>query len=135
MKYALLFLILIISVVVFKAYRALTTRKQRLEATITNRLKNEYHAIKLAPCDNCCEAALQVSQKIFLTKDIPMPPLESCDRNSDCQCRLTHYDDRRQNEERRSINAVLQSIYKGIENRKQKEWEWGRRKSDEIYTF
>lgn len=106
------------------------TSKNRIaiKTIVTERSEKKYRAVKLMPCDNCCESAKWVSEKVYLERELPQLPLESCDRFSACQCKFDYYDDRRHNEERRSGSSILQNVFDGTNNREQKKR--GRRNDD-----
>jgi hypothetical protein len=129
-KYILLILILLTLYAVFKAFKANggLAREKKIEPSPNIQPKNNYHAVSVVPCEKSCNAASRASKETFLSTDLPRLPLASCDKILDCQCRFIHYDDRRQNEDRRSGSIVLQNTFAGKENRKQQKRD--RRKSN-----
>lgn len=73
MAYILSSLLLVVLLIVFKVYKTKTASKQKLqheserrtESVPTARPENKYHAIKVAPCDNSCNAASWISENIL----------------------------------------------------------------------
>ncbi len=84
------------------------------------KIKGPFAAVKIKPCgESCGEAQLQ-SEKMFLINEAPGLPLKNCDRIFNCRCRFVHFDDRRQQGDRRSHSTVLQSVFRGEESRNTK---------------
>jgi len=90
--------------------------------------KTKYHAIQVLPCEHSCDPARWVSSKIYLVSELSKLPLASCNKIDECGCKFKHYEDRRQNEDRRTDSIVLQNTFSGDETRKQKKK--GRRDND-----
>ena len=91
-------------------------KKDNITAKIS--VDTTYHAVKISPSQNACDPVKWVSSKLFLKTELTRLPLESCDRIDKCLCKFQHFDDRRQNEDRRNDSVVLQNVYAGVENRK-----------------
>lgn len=87
-----------------------------------------YRAVKIKPCEQACQAALQCSPIIFLSGQAPKLPLNACDRMNNCDCQFRHYADRRQQEDRRDAGYTMRDMYYQEERRSAKRI--GRRASD-----
>lgn len=87
-----------------------------------------YRAVKIKPCEQACQAALQCSPIIFLSRQAPKLPLNACDRMSNCDCQFRHYADRRQQDDRRDTGYAMRDMYYQDERRSAKRV--GRRTSD-----
>ena len=87
-----------------------------------------FRAVKIKPCEQACQAALQCSSIIFLSGQAPKLPLNACDRMTACDCQFRHYADRRQQDDRRSNGYVMRDMYYQGERRSAKRV--GRRASD-----
>lgn len=70
-----------------------------------------YRAVKIQPCKQPCQAALQCSPIIFLSAQAPKLLLNACDQMVDCDCQFRHYADRRQQEDRRNAGYVKHDMY------------------------
>lgn len=92
-----------------------------------------YRAVKIKPCKQSCQAALQCSSIIFLSGRAPKLPLNACDRMTNCDCQFRHYADRRQHDDRRSAGYVMRDIYYQDERRSAKRV--GRRASDRLSSM
>lgn len=90
--------------------------------------EQNYPAVKVKPCTNACQAAVQTSQLTFLTNQAPRLPLNACDRIGECDCQFRHYADRRQQEDRRDGSYVMRDMYRQEERRGKKRI--GRRAAD-----
>lgn len=81
-------------------------QNQAAEKTATGRRKasndTAYHAVSLLFAPNACNAAMELRGRRFLASAAPRIPLPECDA-MDCQCRFTHYQDRRNRTDRRSV--------------------------------
>ncbi|MEX1199986.1 MAG: hypothetical protein WEB02_04285 [Methylophaga sp.] len=75
-----------------------------------------YRAVKIKPCENACQAAVQTSQIIFLTTRAPRLPLNACDRMVSCDCQFRHFADRRRREDRRD-GYGMRDMYQQNERR------------------
>ena len=60
-----------------------------------------FEAKRMHICNQPCNAALKVRDKIYLSGDEPPLPLPDCDRPDGCHCSYTVHDDRRTGRERR----------------------------------
>lgn len=77
-----------------------------------------YSGVKIDECDFSCPSSFVLSRRVFLTREAPKLPLAGCDRVRKCQCKLIHFDDRRQNpDNRRVLSQVLRDIFRGDEKR------------------
>ncbi len=92
-------------------------KKHHQDKLETKKSETTFHAVKISPCDNACNSAHRLTSKIFLKLEAFTLPLEDCDRIDTCRCQYEHFDDRRQNEDRRTGSVALQDVYTGDENR------------------
>lgn len=55
-----------------------------------------FHAVEIVPVGKACQAAKGLTGTRFLSSGSPpIIPLAECDRQSTCQCRYRHHEDRR----------------------------------------
>lgn len=87
-----------------------------------------YHSVSIKPGEECCEAARQFGQKRFLAARAPRLPLPECAVTA-CECRYSHYSDRRSGDDRRAVFNWEQERDLGVVNRR---WNHGRRATDAI---
>ncbi|HSB96753.1 MAG TPA: hypothetical protein VLC91_09900 [Spongiibacteraceae bacterium] len=90
----------------------------------------KYRAVSIHCKEGACEAAKALADKRFLTSAAPSIPLPNCDKTR-CQCSYTHHNDRRNDDERRSVHGLQTELYPqttGSERRLRR----GRRKTDGI---
>jgi hypothetical protein len=66
------------------------------------RLVNPYHAVSIEPGSRACAESCKLSGERFLATSAPMLPLRGC-TSAACQCRYTHYNDRRARRDRRVL--------------------------------
>ncbi len=59
-----------------------------------------FRAVEIKPGKNACEASRALQGERFLSRDAPLTPLQDCTAEK-CTCKYVHYDDRRQEFERR----------------------------------
>jgi len=85
-----------------------------------------YHAIAIRPGPDCCQGALTIGDKRFLSHKAPPLPLRGCDAVS-CRCRYTHFSDRRSGVDRRAPDVWNPHAEQMSENRRQSR---GRRSTD-----
>jgi hypothetical protein len=86
---------------------------------------HRWHAVTIAAPENACAAAQACKGKRFLSGDAPSLPLGKCDAKQ-CQCRYSHYDDRR-GDSRRQDRKGAEQQGRDQSNRRQSR---GRRASD-----
>lgn len=95
--------LLLFSLVVIAAFVALywygTKSVAHLPAE-TRQQTNPFHAVTVKYRKDACDAVRQLEAKRFLAKEAPRLPLPDCTAKN-CGCRFVHYDDRRDNEDRR----------------------------------
>ena len=90
--------------------------------------KPPYSAVSIEPVeDACCNAVLEVAKQRFLVCDVPVLPLDACDRITQCQCIYKKWDDRRQEDRRTVVAGMGQQAFDGAEKRSLKR---GRRSTD-----
>jgi hypothetical protein len=77
-----------------------------------------YHCVAIRYRDGACAAVQRLVGQRFLSKEAPSLPVSACDAAS-CHCRYVHFEDRRQNDERRSPHPALVHVggYAGPERR------------------
>jgi hypothetical protein len=75
-----------------------------------------YHAVAIATGVRCCTGAEELKDQRFLSREAPKLPLASCDVLK-CECRYTHYDDRRRGPRRAREMGVALDAYEGDEKR------------------
>ena len=81
----------------FKPKRSQSTKslaKQR------DRSSTQWRAVKIATGLISCDAAEKLAGKVFLSRESPQFPLDSC-AEKDCRCKYVHLDDRRSASDRR----------------------------------
>ena len=70
--------------------RRITRKNTRVSNT-----RSRFRGVQLNPNhDDCCEAVRESTGQRFLSSEVPMLPLESCD-SDDCRCTYELFDDRR----------------------------------------
>ena len=126
MEFILIFLVAGIMFILWRSKMSKNTIA--IETLVTERSEKKFRAVRVKPCDDSCEPAKWVSQKVYLVKELSRLPLESCDRFLECECKFSQYEDRRQNEDRRSDSTILQNVFDGTNNRKREKK--GRRNED-----
>jgi hypothetical protein len=89
---------------------------------------NRFQAVSIHPGETSCEAARQMSSIRFLCKSAPGLPLPQCDVAS-CNCRYTHYSDRRSGRDRRAFYDWTRERELGTVNRRSGR---GRRSTDGV---
>lgn len=62
-----------------------------------------YRAVSVqAPTVGACEAATTIRNHRYLSAEAPLLPLTDCAHPTSCRCKYKHWDDRRQQDDRRS---------------------------------
>jgi hypothetical protein len=87
--------------------------------------RNRWHAVMIAAPGNACDAAQACKGKRFLSGDAPLLPLRECDAKR-CECRYSHYEDRRGDSRRRDKKGAAQQDHERTNRRASR----GRRASD-----
>lgn len=90
--------------------------------------KKPYAAVRVKPHQHACNAAFDISHRVFLVAEAPMLPLNDCDKAETCRCGYVHYDDRRHGRDRRGESIVMRDAYSKKERRHGESH--GRRKED-----
>ncbi len=110
---------IVLSLMLIALVYALFKMKHSPPDTRENHLKYmPYAAVKIEACDFSCSGAFECSSHVFLKREAPKLPLESCDSHTRCSCRFIHLEDRRQHhEDRRSGSRILQDTFRGDERR------------------
>lgn len=78
---------------------------RKAKATITN-----WRSVKINPGRNCCKAADDMQDKVYLASQAPIFPLPEC-TIKECSCRYSHLDDRRGGDDRREATEYSNRIY------------------------
>ena len=86
-----------------------------------------FHAVTIAAGPRACDAARQLRDQRFLSRDAPPLPLKDCSC-SNCECRYEHYDDRRKGGRRAHDLGVSIDGYDGSDKRQKSTR--GRRQTD-----
>lgn len=73
-----------------------------------------YHSVSIGPDKNGCASAKKHMNQRFLAREAPRLPLPDCDAVV-CQCRYSHFDDRRE-EDRRNSHALRRGLSSGPGN-------------------
>jgi hypothetical protein len=77
-----------------------------------------HRAVSISPKGQGCSAIKEIVGKRFLSKDAPLLPLPECDNRDNCDCRYSHWDDRRQEDDRRSpVGGMSAQMRDGDERR------------------
>ena len=87
-----------------------------------------YHAVSVAHRGPACTVVNTVGNRRFLAARVPQLPLPNCDAPH-CNCRYVHYDDRRQQDNRRMLYSLRSDLYVLAGNSERRATQ-GRRKSD-----
>ncbi|WP_166263830.1 hypothetical protein [Marinobacter caseinilyticus] len=100
------------------------SRKRVSQAAVSKEQTN-FHATKIVPGDNACQAAQDLQDKLFLDSKLNTPnlPLPDCTQASDCHCKYDHQGDRRSDESDRRLHSLQTELYpaaEGADRRRQK---------------
>src|SRR5690606_23095494 len=84
--------------------RVETPRKLKLPPIKLSRKNTRYHAVMIVCTDQACEAARSRAGIKYLSAEAPALPLAGCFLAAGvCTCRYEHFEDRREDDDRRSI--------------------------------
>jgi len=83
-----------------KNRRSRPSKPARKTISGAERSSTQWRAVRIAPCLMCCDAVMQVTDQVFLSRLSPTLPLESC-TEKDCRCKYIHLEDRRSGGDRR----------------------------------
>ena len=107
-----LLLVLVIAAVVAVVF---WYRKKIASVTEPPPVSNQFHAVTIRFRQNACPAVRALANTRYLAKEAPRLPLDEC-TVADCRCVYQHYDDRRDDEDRREHSGnVLR--YEGEQRR------------------
>lgn len=118
MKIVVFALMMIVSVAVVIGFRR-TSAKNLLPSSVHNGgPAHPYHCVAIRYREEACVAVQRLSGQRFLSREAPAIPLPACDAAS-CRCRYVHFEDRRQNDDRRNPRPALMGVggYLGPERR------------------
>lgn len=76
-----------------------TEFRQTVNYVPAHRVVNPFHAVGVKLGQTCCQAALEIKGRRFLSAEAPKLPLKTCD--AACGCVYVHYEDRRSGADRR----------------------------------
>lgn len=131
----LLILILTVTFIRFWPSPQTTNRKYgkgvhtRNTKTPISRQLSPYKSVSIVCDSSACEAAKALRRERFLTSEAPLFPLPDCG-SSNCSCRYSHHDDRRnQSDDRRTPMALSSELFERT-GRSDRRSEGGRRNSD-----
>ncbi len=91
---------------------------------------NPYSAVRIKPHQHACDAAFDLSHRVYLVSEAPLLPLPNCNKTESCRCGYVHYDDRRHGLQRRGKSIVMRDVYSKKERREDEHF--GRRKDDDL---
>jgi hypothetical protein len=88
----------------------------------------KYRGAEIIAAPNACDAARSLTGVRLRSADVPLLPLNICDRPATYNCKYRHFDDRRRGLRRESDEAstLIPGAYEGADRRKRP----GRRESD-----
>lgn len=118
MKIVVFALIMIVSIGVLIGLRRTSAKNLLVSNVHTGVPTHPYHCVAIRYRDGACPAVQRLSGQRFLSKEAPPIPLPACNAAS-CRCRYVHFEDRRQNDERRNPQPALIHVggYGGAERR------------------
>jgi len=119
---------IIVLLMVVVAYFLITRKKPDKPPPEPLANKKPYAAVSVKPHPHACNAAFDMSHRVFLVADAPMLPLNDCDKAETCRCGYVHYDDRRHVDDRRSETVVMHNAHS--KNERRHDEKFGRRKDD-----
>ncbi|MTI64072.1 hypothetical protein [Methylophaga sp.] len=119
---------LFILIVGVLAVYLLLIRKKKPESPVPEIHKHPYAAVRIKPHQHACNAAFDMSHRVFLVSEAPTLPLNDCNKADSCRCGYVHYDDRRNGHDRRGESIVMRDAYSKKERRNEERQ--GRRKRD-----
>lgn len=112
MEVALVILLLLVAAAYFLFFRR--PKKAQPEPLST---RKPYAAVRVKPHEHACNAAFEMSHRTFLVAEAPILPLPDCNKSESCRCGYRHYDDRRQDRQRRGDSLVMRDAYTKKERR------------------
>ena len=80
-------------------------------------LPQTFEAASVKPATNACGEAREMRGKRYLIQDVPSLPLSGCSNSAKCACRYEYWEDRRQDEDRRSAYHGIAEHYAASERR------------------
>ena len=84
-------------------------RQQQGKPAIARPIPRSYPGVTIRPDPTACDAAWAQKGKRYLTNDVPVLPLEGCDRTT-CQCEYVEYSDRRAGKARRATYVTATGL-------------------------
>lgn len=108
-----LFLLLVVAAV---AAAFFWFRKKYPTTADSRPASNRFHAVTIRFRPGACPAVQALAKTRFLAKEAPRLPLDECTVPT-CQCEYKHYDDRRDDEDRREESVAGALRYEGEQRR------------------
>lgn len=138
MKILFLLIVVVLAIVVFRFLRSSAKpaagtasgpkRVSRAKAVTTG--TNAYHAVSVICGPGACQQARALVDKRFLPAELSQLPLADC-TSSNCQCKFTHFDDRRDSESDKRAPTALRSELYTASGKPERRAGGGRRKGDQ----
>jgi len=83
-----------------------------IEMAVTNQIPTHFSVVSVLPnSQNCCEAVKEIVGMRFLSNEVPMFPLNECDRYDQCRCKYERWDDRRQHDRRDFDKGIANQFF------------------------
>lgn len=102
--------IILTSIFIFTAIWLVMRKGRGSIKAPANKTSCSFHGVTIQPCTNACYSVSTIERKRFLSNEVPLLPLNSCDRAS-CQCKYVHHTDRRSGQDRRYPTLKMQSSF------------------------
>ncbi len=80
----------------------------------------DFRAVSIAPSIMCCAAAMRATGRLYLLREAPHLPLESCTMPTNCSCKFRKNADRRDTDRRLFGSAETNRWFAGHDNRKRR---------------
>jgi len=80
-----------------------------------------FHAVEIRCTEGACQAAKDAGGKRYLATEVPLMPLEQCDRRDQCECSYRHFQDRRHGPRRTADDAVSSRAHTDCVERRRSE--------------
>lgn len=111
MQIAILIAVMILGLLVLFRLRHLRTtsrNNRKWDRRTDYGTTHPFHAVSIAPVENCCPAVESIKSQRFLSEEAPSLPLDKCSAVA-CQCKYIHYADRRSGARDRRLGPVEES--------------------------
>ncbi|QSX32899.1 hypothetical protein JYB87_14285 [Shewanella avicenniae] len=126
-----LIILLAVLLVLYFAFMQILAPSPRVKAQkSTAKSRNPYHAVSIMSDKECCNAAVEIEGKRFLSADAPILPLKQCSAAT-CRCRYEHFEDRRVvGSDRRLDYGITHDLYGAFGEVNRRDRPQGRRATD-----